>query len=126
MATALPQCKPTDQPRFRPQRSCSKKNSALAMGFQRLSDNTHIRNAGLLHSIHDGGESAKGNVFIGTNENGLVPGIANLLPQLVADFVDIDRIVSEKHPLFLIDAYYQPLLGDFLNAAGLGNIYLDA
>src|SRR6185437_12455190 len=96
MARAMPQCRPTDQLRFRPHRSCSKKISALAMGFQRLGDNADIRDAGLLYGVHDRGKCAEGDVFIRADENGLVSRIANLLPQFVADFVDVDGIVAQN------------------------------
>ena len=44
----------------------------------------------LFHGIHDCGKSAKRDVLIGTNKDELVARIANLLPQLDADFVDVD------------------------------------
>src|SRR5262249_58901231 len=36
----------------------------------------------------------------------------NFLPQLVADLVDINGIVSQEDALFLVDGDHQPLFGD--------------
>ena len=83
---------PSDQARLRPQRSCSKKISALAaMGIKRLRHDADVGDAGLLDRVHDGGKGAEGNIFIGANKNGLMLRIANFLLQLGADLVDVDR-----------------------------------
>ena len=70
IATVTPTCSAADHARLRPQRSCSKKISALAaMGFERLGHDADVGDAGLLHRIHDRGESAERHILIGAQEN---------------------------------------------------------
>src|SRR5581483_3319783 len=127
IAAVIATCSPIDQARLRPQRSCSKKISAFAaIGLERLSDNAHVADAGTLDRVHDGGESAEWDVFIGTQENRLMLRIANLLPQFVADLIDVHRIVSEEDALLLVNADHHALFGDLLHGSRLGNIDFNA
>src|SRR5580698_8687051 len=127
MQPATATCRPNDQATLWPQRSCSKKISALvSMACQRLGHNADIGNSRLFHCIHHGGESAKRHVFVGTDKNRLMLGIANPGAQLACDFVNVDGIVSEKNPLLFVDAENQPFLGDFFYGASLGDVDLDS
>ena len=52
--------------------------SALAaMGIYGLRHDAYVADACLLDGVHHGGEGAEGNVFIGSQVNGLVLRIAN-------------------------------------------------
>src|ERR1041384_7185966 len=116
-----------DQVRFLPQRSCSKKISALfAITLQRLGHDADIRDSGTFDRVHDGGKRPEGNILVGAHKDELTRGVANLLPQLVANLVDIDRVVPHKYPLLLVDGDHHALFGDFLDGPGLGNIDFDA
>src|SRR3984957_5011325 len=104
MTAVTARWKPADQARARPQLSCSKKISAFcAIFFQRLSDDADVGDARLLHRVHDGGESAEGNVFIGADENELIARIANLLPKPGRDLIDIDGVVPHEDALIFVD-----------------------
>ena len=46
--------------------------------------------------------------------------IANLLPQLGADLVNIDGIVTQEHFLLFVNADHQALFGDLFDCAGFG------
>src|SRR5690349_13859528 len=101
--------------------------SALAaILLQRLGDDADVVEARLLHRVHDGGEGAERNVFIGTNEDGLAAGITNFLPQPGSDFVDVNGIIAEKYALILVDGEHQTFFGDLLDGSGLGNGHIDA
>src|SRR3954468_8883508 len=52
--------------------------------------------------------------------------IANLLPQLGPNLVNVDRIISQKYLLLLIDADHHSLFGDFLHGASFRNRDLNA
>src|SRR5215468_5471521 len=105
-ATAM--CSASDHARFFPQRSCSKKISALAaMGVERLRHDADVANARLFYRVHHRGKGPKRNVLIGADENRLMLGIANLLLQLGRDLINVYRIVSEKHALLFVDADHQ-------------------
>src|SRR5690349_4738987 len=104
MASVKARCNPADHARLRPQRSCSKNISPLCIAIQRLRDDTHVGNARLLDCVHDRGKSPERYIFVGTQENRLVLGIANSLPQFGGNFIDIDGVVAEKNALFLVDA----------------------
>src|SRR5208337_3356773 len=81
--------KPADQARARGQLSCSKKISAFcAILFDRLSDDAHVGDAGLFYRVHDRGECAEGNIFIGADENELVVRVANFLAEPGGDLID--------------------------------------
>src|SRR5947209_19806780 len=101
--------------------------SALAGSLvQWLGDDADVIERRLLHRVHDGGEGVETNVFIGTNEDGLTGGIANLLPQPGSDFVDVDGIIAEKHALILVDGEHQTFFGDLFDGSRLGNGNIDA
>src|SRR5437879_10624274 len=104
IATATPTCCMADRPSMRPQRSCSKKISVLSMGLKRLRHNADVRDPRRLYRVHHRRECAKRHVFISPQKNRLVSRIANLLPQLRADLVDVDRIAPQEHFLLLINA----------------------
>src|ERR1700683_1722605 len=113
---------PADQPRARPQLSCSKKISAFcAILFQRLSDDADVGDARLLYRIHDRGECSEGHILIGADEDGLIPRVANLLPQLRCDFVNVDGVIAEEDALILIDSDHDPLFGDFFDRTRFGH-----
>src|SRR5690348_2654733 len=100
IAAVIAMCSPTDQDKLRPQLSCSKKISAFAaIGLERLGDDAYVADPGSLDCVHHSGEGAERNVFIGAQENRLMLGIANLLPQPVANLIDVHRIVAEKYAL---------------------------
>src|SRR6202041_1310527 len=127
MTAVTARWKPADQARARPQLSCSKNISAFcAIFFQRLSDDAHVSDAGLFDRVHDGGESAKGNIFIGTNKNKLVARIANLLFQARGDLIDIDGVVAEEDALILINGNDGAFLGNLFYGAGFGDADLNA
>src|SRR5208337_600594 len=89
--------KPADQARARGQLSCSKKISAFcAILFDRLSDDAHVGDAGLFYRVHDRGECAEGNIFIGADENELVVRVANFLAEPGGDLIDVDSVVAGK------------------------------
>src|SRR5713101_6639896 len=105
MEPATATCSAPDQARLRPQRSCSRKISALAcMGFERLRDDAHVADAGLLDRVHYRGEGAERHVLVGANEDGLMLRVADLLTQLGSDLINIDGIVAQKDALLLINA----------------------
>src|SRR5271166_2300116 len=123
-ATAI--CSATDQARLRPQRSCSKNISALAsMAFERLRHDAHIRDSRLLHRIHHCGEGAERDVFVRTDKDGLVLRVADLLPYLGGNLIDIDGIVAQKYALLLVHADHQPLFRDLLDGARFGHAHFD-
>src|SRR4029077_7761671 len=100
--------------------------SAIATLLQRLSHDAHIRKARLLDRVHHRSESTEWHILIRSNENELAPRVADFLPQLVADFIDVDRVISQKHPLVLINRDHHALFGDLLDSAGLGYADVDA
>src|SRR6266849_9824852 len=105
-------CSAPDQARVWPQRSCSKKISALAaMAFERLRDDAHVADAGLLDRVHHRGEGAERHVFVGAEKDRLMLRIANLLAELGSDLIDIDGIVAQKDALLLINADHQAFFG---------------
>src|SRR6266568_3423001 len=99
MATATPTCSPADHARLRPQRSCSKNISVLAMRLKRLGHDADVGNSRAFHGIHDRSKRAEGHIFVCPKKNGLMLRVANLLPQLGANFIDIDRIAAQKNAL---------------------------
>src|SRR5262245_8179391 len=104
MANTTAACSPRDQLRFRPQRSCSRKMSALAaMRLNGLRHDAYVADAGLLHRIHDGGKGAERYVFISAHIDRLMLWITDFLPQLAADFVDVHCIVAQEHLLLAIN-----------------------
>ena len=46
------------------------------------------------------------------------PRIANLLPQLASDRVDVDGVVSQEDSLILVDRDHQPFFGNLLHRPG--------
>src|SRR5882724_5752704 len=115
MEPATATCSTSDQVRLRPQRSCSKKISALAaMGVQRLSHDAYVGDARGFHRVHDGGEGAEGHILIGADEDGLVLRVADFLFKLGPDLIDVDRVVAQKHALLLVDADHQTFFSDLL------------
>src|SRR5882762_9681191 len=104
MLTATPMCSTADQLKLRPHRSCSKKISVLAMAIERLRHNTHVGDAGLLNCIHHSSKSPEGYIFISPNEDELVLRVSYFLMQFGGNFIDINRVISHKHPLFFINA----------------------
>src|ERR1700674_2579802 len=126
MEPAIAMCSAADQARLRPQRSCSKKISALAaMTFERLGHDAHVRDSRLLDRIHHCCEGAEGHVLVRTDEDGLVFRIADFLPQLGGNLVDVDGVVPQEHALLLVDADDQAFFGDLLHGARLGNADLN-
>src|SRR6266404_8623595 len=115
MATATPTCSPADHARLRPQRSCSKKISPLAIGLKRLGHDADVSDSRTLHRIHNRCKRAERYVFVRAQEDRLVLRITNFLPQFASYFIDVDRIVAEKYSLLLIDADHQALFGDLLD-----------
>src|SRR3954464_12215525 len=75
----------------------------VAIRAQRLGHDTYVGDAGLLHGVHHRGEGAEGNVFIRAYKDVLILGIANLVPEFVADLIDVDGIVAKKDALLFID-----------------------
>src|SRR5215813_6721509 len=104
MANTKPTCRAADLARLGPQRSCSKKISALAMGPERLRHDADVGDTRLLHRIHNGRECAEGDVFVGAQINRLMRRVANFLLQHRGNGIDVDRIVAEEYPLLLVDA----------------------
>ena len=76
--------------------------------------------------VHDGGEGAEGHIFIGADEDGLALRVADFLSDPGGDFVDVDRVIAEKHPLLFVDADHQAFFGDLFDGPGLGDIELYA
>src|SRR5438270_9883207 len=100
----MAKCRPTDHARARPQRSCSKKISAFAaILFQGLGHDTDIRYPRLLHCIHHCGKCAEGDVLVRAHKDELVARVANLLPQLDPDFIDVNGVVAQEDALILVD-----------------------
>src|SRR5215469_7786566 len=126
MASTKPTCRAADRARLGPQRSCSKKISALAMGLERLRHDADVGDTRLLDRVHDRGECAEGDVFVGAEINRLMRRVANLLLQHRSNGVDVDRIVAQENPLLLVDADDQALLGDLLNGSRLGDVDFNA
>jgi hypothetical protein len=71
----------------------------------------------LLYRVHDGGEGAEGNVLIGTDENELVVGIADLLAKSGGNLIDVDGVVAEKDALVFIDSDDGAFFGDLFDGA---------
>src|SRR5258706_15359172 len=115
IATATPTCSPADHARLRPQRSCSKKISPLAIGLKRLGHDAHVSDSRTLHRIHNRCKCAERYVFVRAQEDRLMLRIAHLLPQFASYFIDVDGIVAEKYSLLFIDADHQALFRDLLN-----------
>src|SRR5216684_6092608 len=126
MATVTPTCSAADHARLCPQRSCSKKISVLAMGLKRPGHDADIGNPRRFHRVHHCGEGAEGHIFIRPQENRLMLWIAHLLPQFTSNFVDVDRIVSQKHSLLFVNADHQPLFGDLFHGSCFGNADFDS
>src|SRR5574340_916175 len=109
-------CKAADSASGLRQSTRSVKMSARAgIRVQGLGDDAHIGDAGLFDRVHYGGKSAKGNVFIGAQEDGLALGIAHLLAQDVGDLVDVDGLVAQVNALRAVNGDHQALLGDLLD-----------
>src|SRR5581483_3484488 len=126
MPTATARWSSADQVSGLRHSACSKKMSAVAaIGVQRLSDNAHVRDPGLLHRIHYGRECPEGHVLVGTDENGLMLRVTHLLPYFSCNFVDVDRVVAEKDTLRLVDGNDHALFGDLFDGACLGDRDLD-
>src|SRR5581483_9344881 len=100
--------------------------SVLAMRVDRLRDDADVGDARGLHGVHDRGPDAKGDFFVAAHINVLVLRVANLLPQLVGDLVDVDGVVAEINALLFVDGDHKPLLGDFFHRPGMRNVNLDA
>src|SRR5580698_1384960 len=115
---------PIKGPRTLP--SAAKMSASAGIALQRLRDDAHVGDTGLLHSIHDRGEAAEGHVFIGAHVHRLTFGIANLLAKHRADLVDVDRLAVQEDFLVTIDGDHQPLFGDFLHRLGVRHLNLDA
>src|SRR6516164_1874638 len=101
-------------------------SASAAILLQWLSDNADIGDPGLFHGVHNRGESAKGHVLIGANENRLPLRIANLLVNSLADLVDIDWIVVKKNLLLAIDGDDQALFGYLFHRPGVRNFDFDS
>src|SRR5579863_6998406 len=126
MQPATATCRAADQARLWPQRSCSKKISALlSMAGQWLGHDTDIRNARLFYCVYHCGEGSEGNVFVGADKNWLMLRISNLGAQLARDFIDVDGIVAHENALLLINTEDHTFLGDFFHGAGLRDVNLD-
>src|SRR5271169_1016914 len=106
--------------------SCGKMSASAAILLQRLSDDAHVGDPGLLYGVHDGGKSAEGDVLVGTHEDGLAFGIANLLPQLRTNLIDVDGIVAQKYLLLAVDGDHQTLLGDLFHRLGVRHSHFNA
>src|SRR5271166_6310492 len=120
-------CSATEPTSERPEAcSCGKMSASAAILLQRLSDDTHVGDSGLLDGVHDGGESAEGNVLVGTHEDGLAFGIANPLPQLRTNLIDVDGIVAQKYLLLAVDGDHQTLLGDLFHRLGVRHSHFNA
>src|ERR1035441_4040607 len=90
-------CSPTEPTSDRRETwSCGKMSAPAAILLQRLGDDAYVGDAGLLDRVHDGGEGAEGNVFVGAQEDRLALGIANFLAQPRADLVDVDVIMDTR------------------------------
>src|SRR6516225_3096959 len=121
-----PTCKPVDHASGLPSEACSKNISVSgAMRVQRLSHDAYVGDAGLFHSVHHGSECTERYVLVGAQEHGLVLRIADLLPELRFDLIDVDGIITEKHALVLVDADHHALFGDFLDGARLWDVNFD-
>src|SRR5438445_13260776 len=104
-------CSPTERARGRPNFPCSKKISAFAsILIERLGHDAHIGDAGSVDRVHDGREGSKRNIFVCADEYGLVLRVAYFLAQPGLDLVDVDRVVSEEHPLLLVDPDHHALV----------------
>src|SRR5580693_6767620 len=95
------------------------------MTVERLRDDANVSDPRLLYRIHDGREGPEGHVLVRSDKNRLVLRIANLLPQLGCNLIDVDGIVPQKDALLLVHADDQPLLGNFFDRARLGDAHLD-
>src|SRR5215469_10387639 len=126
MAKTKPTCRAADRAKLGPQRSCSKKISPLAMGFQRLRHDADVSDTRLLDCVHHRGECAEGDVFVGAEINRLMRRIANLLLQHRGNGIDVNRIVAEEDALLLVDADDQALFGDLLNRSCLRDVDFNA
>src|SRR5450755_969522 len=94
-------------------------SAMAAILLQRLRNDAHVGDAGLLHRVHDGGEGPEGNVLVGAQEYGLTLGVTNLLAQASANLIDVDGIVAEKNSLLAVDGDHQPFFGNFLHRHGM-------
>ena len=85
-----------------------------------------VGDARLFDGIHDGGESAEWDIFVGTQIDDLVRGVGAHLMELLSKVVHVDGRVTEKDLLAVIDGDDQVLLGDFFNGASLWDGDFDA
>src|SRR5277367_5179983 len=95
---------------------------AIPTAIEGLGNDAHVADTGLLDGVHHGGEGAKGNIFVGTQIDGLMLRIANPLLQSRSDAIDVDGIVAEENFLRFIDTDDEALFGDFFNGASVLNV----
>ena len=99
------------------QHADTKGSATEYIGVLRLGHDAHIANARLFHRIHDRGEGTKRNILIGAHEDGLVLRIADFLPQLSRNFVDVHRVIAQEHALRFINGDHHSFFGDLLDRA---------
>src|SRR5271166_2590211 len=120
-------CSATEPTSERPEvGSCGKMSASAAILLQRLSDDAHVGDSGLLDGVHYGRESAEGDVLVGANEDRLALGIADFFTQARADLIDVDGIVAQKYLLLAVDGDHQTLFGDLFHRLGVGHGHFDA
>ena len=90
-----------------------------------LGDDGDVGDAGLAESVHDGGETAEGNGFVATEEDGILR-LFELFFDAVGELVDIDLIVVEIDELVFVDGDDEALLGDFAHGVSFGYVHFDA
>src|SRR3954452_17337102 len=73
--------------------------------LQRLRNDADVGDACTLHRVHHGRECPERHILITAYKDGLPAGVAKLLLQLRANFVDVNGIVSEKYALIFVDRY---------------------
>ena len=95
-------------------------------GFERLGDDGDVGDAGLFNGIHDGGECAEGDVFVGAEIDDLMGGIGAHLMELASKVVDIDGSVAEENLLAAVDGDDRTLLGDLFDGASFWDGDFDA
>jgi len=90
-----------------------------------LGDDADVGDAGLTELVDHGGKSAKGDGFVGAQED-RVTGMFELLFDFGGEVVDVNGIVAEIDALILVDGDDEADLGDFLDCMSFGDVDFDA
>src|SRR5215467_5772997 len=95
---------------------------AAGNGFGHDAD---VGDSGLAESVNDGGEAAEGHGLVAAEEDGILRPF-ELFVDASTEVVNVDGFVAEVYALSFVDGDDEPLLGDFADGFGLGDVNFDA